>query len=192
MDLKDRTTIIQQREKSIHLSFWDIGNDLAYIREKRIYKEKYDTFEKYIDDNFKFSMRHANRMIAVSSEYNKDTVSQIGLSKLYLILSVPEDYQDEIIKQVETKDIRTREDLSREVKRFKGQVGERPAHSKDQSEFEYKLVREGEGILQIKHDLIESIAKWMTATKPLSNDTIDDLRTQLKELLDRLCKFMGE
>ncbi len=76
-------------------------------------------------------------------------------------------------------------EIIREIKRFKGQIGTKPKYP-DQAEEEFKLIREGELILQIRHDLIASIGKWTESTKDLSNGTISDLRAQIKELLEKL------
>ncbi|HEY2681548.1 MAG TPA: hypothetical protein VGI59_09535 [Candidatus Udaeobacter sp.] len=47
-------------------SFIEVGNALLRIREERLYKEKYSSFEDYCEERWKISKSHANRLIGSS------------------------------------------------------------------------------------------------------------------------------
>jgi len=188
MELQDMTRVIQVREKAISLSFWDIGRDLAKIKDEHLHTVKYDTFNEYIEDNFKFSTRHANRMIAVANEYKKDTVSQIGLSKLYILLQVPEEEREEIIELVEETGM-GRDELAKKVKRFKSQAGVRTTDQAE--EHTLKLKRQFEVLedqyinyIAIREDLKVGLNNWLDEAKKskIEKDLLVNVMEMIKDL----------
>ncbi len=181
MNLTEHTQIIKHREKSIQLSFWDIGKDLKYIKEKSIFLEKYQNFEDYVVENFTFSLRHAERMMKVATEYERQAVIDVGLTKMYLILQVPEEHRDEIIQEVEEKGLTTKE-LSKKVKRFKDKSGTPAEHKGDMV---FKLVRQFNiieshynGNIEFTKDLKEEIGNWIASAEKYSfNEQISKFLT---------------
>jgi len=165
MNLKDRTAVIIHRVKSIKLNYWDLGSDLLYIYQNKLYKQEHSSMEEYVEnhkEDFGFGYRQAQKYIVIAQELKRDEVSSsIPIEKLQLLARIPEESRDEIIKLVEEEDksVDTK-DLSREIKRFKGQVGTKPAYP-DQAEQEYKLIREGELILQIRRINKNSIFPYL-------------------------------
>jgi hypothetical protein len=45
-------------------TFWEVGHALAEIRDKRLYREEYDTFREYCDKKWGFSDRRARQLIS--------------------------------------------------------------------------------------------------------------------------------
>jgi hypothetical protein len=48
-------------------SFSEVGNALLRIRDERLYKERYSSFEDYCEERWKISKTHANRLIGSSA-----------------------------------------------------------------------------------------------------------------------------
>jgi len=53
-------------------SFYEIGIALMTIRDKRLYRDGFDTFEHYCRERWQFSMRHAERLM-LSSQVIENT-----------------------------------------------------------------------------------------------------------------------
>ena len=187
--LQDYTTIIKTREKTIQLSFWDIGNDLLKIKNNKLYSNKYANMEAYIDDNFTFSPRHAWRMMAVANQFkDKTDAASVGLEKMYLLLQIPKQHRDEIIEMVEDKKI-DREGIIKKVKRFKSQSGSTPHYSDKPEEQKARLTRQFneirehfEGFKEYKEDLIESLNNWLKSAKKTDLKEIAEAENMIKEL----------
>ena len=176
-ELKDYTSMIKHRSKSIELSFWDIGKDLAYIQEKSLYKSKYGSLKDYIESNFSFSYDHARKMISVTKEYSRPVAETIGITKLYLLLQVPHQHRDEIIEMIEEKKL-DREGLRKTVKRFKSQSGSTPHYSDKPEEHKLRLIRQFneirthyEEFIDFKQDLTEELNNWLKSAKKTDIDT---------------------
>lgn len=69
-------------------SFVESGNALTAIRDEKLYREKYKTFEAYCEGRWGFEKRYANRLIESSKVVNRivDKTGPIG-PKLYTDLS---------------------------------------------------------------------------------------------------------
>lgn len=187
-ELKDYTTIIKTREKTIQLSFWDIGNDLLRIKNNKLYIDKYSNMEAYVSENFTFSPRHAWRMMAVADRYDKTAVTSVGLEKMYLLLQVPDQHRDEIIEMVEEEKLDL-EGLKKTVKRFKTQAGSVPHYSDKPEEHKSRLTRQFneirthfEGYKEFKEDIIEEIHNWLKSAKKTDLKEIKEAEQMLKEI----------
>ena len=99
--LDELTTIIKHRENSIKTSVFDIGKDLLYIKEKSLFKAKYESLKDYIEDNFSFTMRQAEKFMSVTTKFGgRGELSSLGITKLYLLTQVPDEHFDEIVEKV--------------------------------------------------------------------------------------------
>ena len=47
-------------------SYWEVGKALTEIRDRRLYREKYATFEKYCREVWDLSKTHVNRQIGAA------------------------------------------------------------------------------------------------------------------------------
>ena len=204
MNLSEITQIIKHRQDSIQLNFWDIGNDLVSVKEKKLYLDKYKTFEEWIEDNFSFTPSYASKFMKVAIEFDRTNFPrEIGLTKLYLITFVPEEKRDEIIGKVENKQIKTREDIEQEVKRMKS--GTLPYYSDDPEEHKLKLAREGNNLINeingyrdslkstlehyksLKESLLAEIGSWTSACRKYpSNIKLIELSKVIKKKIEVL------
>jgi len=189
IDLNELTAIIKQRAASIQLSFWDIGKDLNFIQEKKIFKEKHKSLKDYIEGNFSFSYDHARKMMFVTGKYSRVVAETIGITKLYLLLQVPETYRDEVIELVKDKKI-DREGLRKQVKRFKGQSGSKPSYSSNKEEHLYSLKRQFSTLCEqhtdVIQDLNDSWNSWISQTLKHSDNELKQMRLKALEKLEEI------
>lgn len=61
-ELQERTVLEQQVERVFYIA----GRALLSLREKRLYRNTYTTFEEYCKQRFGFTHRHVNYLIAGS------------------------------------------------------------------------------------------------------------------------------
>ena len=79
------------RVRSLKLNIWDLGGDLLFIQENKLYKEGYNSMEVYIGANegrerFGFSYRTAQKYIAIAKGLKRDAISAShSLEELYLL-----------------------------------------------------------------------------------------------------------
>ena len=71
-DTTDLIRLEQTIERGI-TTFIEVGSALLEIRDRRLYKESYDTFDAYCKERWKMSHRHANRLIGAA-----DVASDLG------------------------------------------------------------------------------------------------------------------
>ena len=151
MKLNERTQIILHSVNSTKSSIWNVIEQLHIIQRDKLYKEEnFNNMEDYInyyENKFEFGYRQTQKYITTynklladeqSSSLNHNSLVKIPLSKLMIILQVPDEHRDEIIQEVEEKGI-TAEELSKKVKRFKDKAGTKPEHKGDMV---FKLVRQ--------------------------------------------------
>jgi len=191
--LDEKTNLIKHYEAATIKNILQIGKLLKEINENKEYLPKYENFVDYVHANFKFKKSYAYSFISLYEKYGLEDfqrlekIQELGGMRFVLVsIKEEDDHIDQIIERVEDKTIKTSEELSKQVKKLKNQVGEKPHYSQEQSEYEYKLVREGQNILEIRNNLVESVGKWMESTKSLSNEDIISLRVQIQEVLDKL------
>lgn len=65
LELGEREVIIQHGLKA----FFEVGEALMAIREKRLYRQSYDTFAEYCDQRWGFSDEHARRFMRGAETY---------------------------------------------------------------------------------------------------------------------------
>jgi len=186
MELKFRTQIIKQREKNIQLSFWDIGKELLEIQEtKQFTEENHISMQDYVETHFSFSYASAKRYMQLAREYkDRLTVSSLGLTKALLLIQAPNEYKEELIKRVEIKQIKSRNELEKALSPFKETVGTKPKYSNDPQEHIYKLIREfDEKILPLKEGIKVSIFRWLQEANKYDDLELDKRKKKAKEMI---------
>ena len=73
LNLQEHETVIERGLKT----FVEVGNALMAIRDSRLYKADYTTFEDYCRERWGMSKRHSNRMIEAANVI--DNLGPIGL-----------------------------------------------------------------------------------------------------------------
>jgi hypothetical protein len=87
MDNNALALTVQERERRDELevvirsglkTFYEVGNALAEIREKRLYRETHSSFESYCQEVWEISRRHANRLIGSAGVIENLTKGPMG------------------------------------------------------------------------------------------------------------------
>ena len=141
-------------------SLWDMCTALKEMRDGKLYKELgYQNFEDYCGTEFNMSRANASKYISIL-ENIKDVspVKHLGVSKLYLLSTLSESEQQEIIDNNDMDSI-TRKELEEKVKELK--------KTADQSEFDLHLAN-----IQIQH---------LKEEKQSLETTIDEQAAAIKE-----------
>lgn len=141
-------------------SLWDMCTALKEMRDGKLYKELgYQNFEDYCGAEFNMSRANASKYISIL-ENIKDVspVKHLGVSKLYLLSTLSESEQQEIIDNNDMDSI-TRKELEEKVKELK--------KTADQSEFDLHLAN-----IQIQH---------LKEEKQSLETTIDEQAAAIKE-----------
>lgn len=109
--LEDEKKALLECETSIKISikqtetkFLLLGENLAYIRDKKLYKHsRYLTFELYILNTFNMSKSTAYRLIQIS-EFTKSrtgaTFEKYNYSQLLEIVTVPEEDREKLLNKI--------------------------------------------------------------------------------------------
>jgi|GEM_PF-545503 len=145
------------------------GARLKVIKERLNHGE----WEDWCKENLKFSIAKAKRMMMLSEKMsdensifsNRSTLSDIGISKVYELLSAPEEVAEEVLENPEAEDMTVKE-LREEIRRIKAEKEEADESHSEQIE-DYH--REIEGL---KDRLSEAVA----------NDTVDALNEEIERL----------
>lgn len=69
---------------------WHIGYRLLYIKEKKLFIDKYSAFEDYITERFNFSRKTLDRYLFIAENFDEKTALSFG-SKLYLLRGLDKD-----------------------------------------------------------------------------------------------------
>ena len=149
----------------------DMCTALKEMRDGKLYKELgYQNFEDYCGAEFNMSRANASKYISIL-ENIKDVspVKHLGVSKLYLLSTLSESEQQEIIDNNDMDSI-TRKELEAQVRKLK-EENEELEKAVDNSDFNLTLAK-----TQIKH-LEEEKQSYQT--------TIDEQADYIKEMENR-------
>ena len=178
MELDEKTNLIKQYLKSWSNNTIEIGKILFEIKEKKIYKQKYNTFEEYISSAFDFKRMMAYNYIKIFEKYGQnvqrlDKMKDFGIQPLIMSLSVPDDYFEEMVVELEEKKKEGYKvtELAQSIKKFSTQSGSRE-RCPNEEEHLLKLKRQAQSIKddferfrEIKVSLILSIENWLKTAK---------------------------
>jgi hypothetical protein len=77
---------IQTRKDDIARAFYDVGSDLAELRDKRLYGSLgYATFDAMLEDRGVMSPQYARRLIQVVKAFDRDQAKRLGPEKAYAL-----------------------------------------------------------------------------------------------------------
>lgn len=118
-NLKEATASLHKLAEGIKTNFIQIGKLLLEIREKRLYKEKYNNFLDYIEsENFEFGKSHAYRFMQIAEKFgNFPRVGKINFRTLIQLTYIPDKEKREEMLD-EAKEIYQKKD----PEKFKSQV----------------------------------------------------------------------
>ena len=107
MKLENFTERIKSKEKQIVVSFVEIGKELKEVRDKQIYKEKYDNLVAYIEDNFSFNKSMGYNMILVFEEFSNrlEKVQKLGITKCIELLKLPAPERQQLMEEKDVEEM---------------------------------------------------------------------------------------
>ena len=112
MEIDDRTNTIKFYSKNIVDNFFRIGIQLKAIRDKELYKEKYETFTEYIENSdFTFKKRFVYQLFQILDDPKlKVQASALGVSRTIELLNVQDrEEREELAEKAIKEDMTTRE-----------------------------------------------------------------------------------
>lgn len=78
-------------------TFEDVGNALATIREKKLYRAAHPTFEAYCKERWGFTSSRARQLVA-AAEVVKEFPQVTNERQARVVVSVPEDKREEVVQ----------------------------------------------------------------------------------------------
>ena len=170
---------IKHRENTIKTSVFDIGRELLYIKQERLYLGRYGTFKECIDDNFSFSIRQAEKFMSVANKFKEQSqLSSIGITKLYLLTQVPEESFDEVLEEVKENPKISVETVKKKVKLMMSAVGnsKEPESKHLTLKRQFNIIRsQFEDHITMKQDLKKSLNNWIEQAASIDDSDIQNL-----------------
>lgn len=143
------------------------GRRLLVVKDRCAHGE----FENWCEENLKFSTRKANRMMKLATKMNDEnslfsnptTLADIGISKVWELLSAPEEVAEQVVNNPEMQEASVRE-FKDEIKRIK-----------DELEKEKALTEELHGHnIEAQKDIIAYRERIETLEEELGNQPVRD------------------
>lgn len=159
------------------------GRRLNVIKERLPHGE----WESWAQNNLKFSLRKANNMMKLAEKTedensffaNPQSLADIGITKVWALLSAPEDVAKEVVENPDAAEMTTRE-FKEEIRRLKEKNAELKKELEDSADESQNLQSD----LRTQIDQLVAELKIYEETPAKSEETekeIADLKTQLKK-----------
>ena len=195
-DLETKINVIKFKEKTIVLSFIEIGKELLEIRKYDTFKAKYSTFELFIQHEFSFGHQQALKFMKVAEKFNNpgpDIIKNLGIEKLYLLTFVPDHEARELIEEVNEKVMPVNE-LKKRVERIRIETEPTVQTNNEIEESYLRNIRVGQNFIeQIQMFLIEreetakvlkeKIEEWAESIK---DKKLEDLKGRVLKGLEKI------
>lgn len=159
------------------------GRRLNVIKERLPHGE----WESWAQNNLKFSLRKANNMMKLAEKTedensffaNPQSLADIGITKVWALLSAPEDVAKEVVENPDAAEMTTRE-FKEEIRRLKEKNAELKKELEDSADESQNLQSD----LRTQIDQLVAELKIYEETPAKSEETekeIADLKTQLEK-----------
>ena len=159
------------------------GRRLNVIKERLPHGE----WESWAQNNLKFSLRKANNMMKLAEKTedensffaNPQSLADIGITKVWALLSAPEDVAKEVVENPDAAEMTTRE-FKEEIRRLKEKNAELKKELEDSADESLSLQSD----LRAQIDQLVAELKIYEETPAKSEETekeIADLKTQLEK-----------
>lgn len=159
------------------------GRRLNVIKERLPHGE----WESWAQNNLKFSLRKANNMMKLAEKTedensffaNPQSLADIGITKVWALLSAPEDVAKEVVENPDAAEMTTRE-FKEEIRRLKEKNAELEEEIKTSADESLSLQES----LRAQIDQLHTEIKAYEETPAKSEETekeIADLKTQLEK-----------
>ncbi len=175
--LNEKTKQIKSLCKSIKTNFLDVGKILIEIRDKELWKEKYNSFTGYLEsEKFEFTRQYAYNMMDVQKLYVK-SFDKLSIAKLIELTYVREKKAREDITKKAIKEELTTKEIREEIL-FK------QIHRKSQREDEDLIVENDDPLakcFRLANNILQDINKLRV---PMS-----DMDARIKTWINFSSKF---
>lgn len=159
------------------------GQRLNVIKERLPHGE----WESWAKNNLEFSLRKANRMMSLAEKMEDDsslfanptTLADVGISKVWALLSAPEEVAEEVVNNPKLPDMTVKE-LEEEIRRLKEKNAGLEKEIKDSADESLSLQSD----LRTQIDQLVAELKIYEETPTKSEETekeIADLKTRLEK-----------
>lgn len=159
------------------------GRRLNVIKERLPHGE----WESWANNNLNFSLRRANNMMKLAEKTedensifsNPQSLADIGITKVWALLSAPEDVAKEVVENPDAAEMTTRE-FKEEIRRLKEKNAELKKELEDSADESQSLQSD----LRTQIDQLAAELKIYEETPAKSEETekeIADLKTQLEK-----------
>lgn len=189
MQLKDYTTHIKHYCNSTKSSFFKVCALLSEIKKTDKYKEKYNTFEEYIQkEDFEFKLRNAYNYIKIwdtfgnnllPSDSNVHLLHKVSITELLQISNIPDREVREDLVESAVKGEITKEQIT-EAKTLK--VKDKPRINTEE-ERKFKLLREFPNLKSEYQRVIEQIKIWIQKAEEFKE--LESKRAELSEFTQK-------
>ncbi len=181
---KDLDRKIKTSAQLAQQSLYDMCMGFKEMRDSKLYKELgYSNFEDYCEQETGFTRRSVYRYISVVEVLPKNFVtsmSQIGMTKLTLLTTIPEEERTEIIENTDLENTSVRE-LKAKLAELQ-ETNKKLEEDKKSLENDKKSAKERQDKLLKKNlQLVEEI-NGFESERADSEETIQRLEKQIKEL----------
>jgi len=96
VNIEDATTEILLLKRQTAANLWEIGNRLIQVKRQLPHGE----WGTWLKEKVEFSQQQASRLMRVAEEFpNYSTLSNLGRSQIFALLSVPSEERDAFIKE---------------------------------------------------------------------------------------------
>lgn len=167
----------------------ELAQNLKKMKDEKLYLEAgYLSFEDYAEQACGLKRRQAYNYIKVIESFDKDFVhsnAQIGISKLSLLASLPEDDKEKIIENVDIESASVNE-LKKEIEKLKSDSknSDKLLNEKNKLEAEIEILRDKISELETREP--------ETVTVEVEKDNSAKYENELKELNKKLLDTKDE
>ena len=161
----------------------ELAQNLKKMKDEKLYLEAgYLSFEDYAEQACGLKRRQAYNYIKVIESFDKDFVhsnAQIGISKLSLLASLPEDDKEKIIENVDIESASVNE-LKKEIEKLKSDSknSDKLLNEKNKLEAEIEILKDKISELETREP--------ETVTVEVEKDNSAKYENELKELKQKL------
>lgn len=111
--LQESEEFIKNSENFVGMGFYNIGNELKYIRDNKTYLQKgYSSFEDYVEKELDYARRSAYNFIEIAERYNVQSIAQVGhfgMTKLLSLARLDEPKREQFIQKNNVNEMSVRE-----------------------------------------------------------------------------------
>lgn len=122
--LKEINSEIQELKKDIASAGWDIGNHLAEVLDRDLWKAgEFKNFDEYVEREFKFTPQNAREMVRVARAIPRTQIGDLHFTHLRLISKIPDAEEREKLLEEAKKSKPSKRELAEKVKEKREEAG---------------------------------------------------------------------